>query len=171
MGWDDVDILSDEKIQALVQRLSSLENSVRSQDTPRPALLRAEDSTPSETLTPERPSKRKRACSSTGGTVSAMTPEVDTAQQTAHEARSLIQKELSANGLFSGHQRSVLETALSFVDHLSNVPVTTATDNSTFDKSMYTSTDLSEGEILNVILASTFAVCLILMLTVLTTYS
>ena len=95
-----------------------------------------------------------------------MTPEVDTAQQTAHEARNLIQKELSSNGLFSGHQRSVLETALSFVDHLSNVPVTNAVDNSTFDKTMYTSTDLSEGEILNVILGSMFAVFLLSTLTV-----
>jgi hypothetical protein len=161
VGYEDVDIFSDEKIQALVQRLSSLENSVRSQEPPRPALLRAEDSTPSDALTPERPSKRKRACSSTGGTVSAMTPEIDTAQQTSHEARSLIEKELSSNGLFSGHQRSVLETALSFVDHLSNVPVTNAVDNSTFDKTMYTSTDLSEGEILNVILGSMFIVFLL----------
>jgi hypothetical protein len=156
------DAPSDEKIQALVQRLSSLENSVRSQEPPKPSLLRQEDVT-SDALTPERPSKRRRTCSSTGGTVSAsgtvsaMTPEVDTAQQT-YEARNLIQKELSSNGLFSVHQRSVLETAMSFVDHLSNVPVTTTVDKSTFDESMYTPTDMSEGEILNVILGSMYLV-------------
>jgi hypothetical protein len=96
-----------------------------------------------------------------------MTPEVDTAQQTTHEARNLIQKELSSNGLFSGHQRSVLETALSFINHLSNVPVATIVDNSTFNKTMYTSTDLSEGEILNVILGS---MCATTILSVLDAY-
>jgi hypothetical protein len=79
---------------------------------------------------------------------------METTQQPATEARSLISKELSTNGLLSGHQRSVLETAISFVDHLSHAPVPAITDRSTFDKSMYIPTNMSQGEILHVILAS-----------------
>lgn len=86
-----------------------------------------------------------------------ISPEVDTAQQTANEARHLISKELSTNGLLSVHQRSVLETAISFVDQLSHAPVPTITDRSTFDKSMYVSTELTHYEILQVILGSMFA--------------
>lgn len=52
------------------------------------------------------------------------------------------------------HQRSVLQTAISFVDHLSNAPVPTMKDRSTFDKSMYEPTELTQGEILHVILGT-----------------
>jgi hypothetical protein len=110
--------------------------------------------TPEAPPSGERPSKRRRTGSSITGTIPASIPEVETTQQPATEARSLISKELSTNGLLSGHQRSVLETAISFVDHLSHAPVPAITDRSTFDKSMYISTDLSQGEILHVILAS-----------------
>lgn len=82
------------------------------------------------------------------------TPEVDNASQTANEARLHITKELSTNGLLSGHQRSVLETAISFVDQLSHAPVQNLKDRSTFDRSMHVSTDLSEREIVNVVIGS-----------------
>lgn len=82
------------------------------------------------------------------------TPDVDTAQQPRNEARHLISKELSTNDLLSNHQRSVLETALNFVDRLSHAPVPLITDRSTFDKSMYEAKELSQGEILHVILGS-----------------
>ena len=102
----------------------------------------------------ERPHKRRRTTSSLNEAGPPHTPEVDATQQPTHEARHLISKELSTNGLLSAHQRSVLETAISFVDHLSHAPVPTITDRSTFDKSMYVSTDLSQGEIMHVILGS-----------------
>jgi hypothetical protein len=150
---------SDEKIQALVQRLSSLENSVRS-TTCAPSITAPElvnsSATPEAPVSGERPSKRRRTGSSITGTAPLAIVEVETTQQPATEARNLISKELSTNGLLSVHQRSVLETAISFVDHLSQAPVPPITDRSTFDKSMYISTDLSPGEILHVILASEY---------------
>jgi hypothetical protein len=159
--WDrfvtNQDDLSDDKIQALVQRLSTLEDSVRS--TTRMPSVTASDfitssTNPEASASPERPSKRRRTGSSAAATVSATVAEIETTQQPATEARNLISKELSTNVSLSGHQRSVLESAISFVDHLSHAPVPTITDRSTFDKSMYLSTDLSQGEILHVILAS-----------------
>jgi hypothetical protein len=139
-----------------VQRLSTLENSVRS--TTYVPSSTASDSvktsaTPEHPVSGERPSKRRRTESSITGTAPVATLDIETTQQPATEARSLISKELSTNGLLSVHQRSVLETAISFVDHLSHAPVPPITDRSTFDKSMYISTDLSPGEILHVILA------------------
>lgn len=98
--------------------------------------------------------KRKRTSSAVNAVAPAATPEVDTAQQPTNEARNLIQKELSTNSRFSMHQRSVLETAISFVDHLSNAPVPTMKDRSSFDKSMYEPTELTHGEILHVILGT-----------------
>jgi len=102
----------------------------------------------------ERPLKRPRTVSCTDGLAPTSTPDVDTTQQSAQEARFLISKELSTNSLLSEHQRSVLETAISFVDRLSHAPVPAITDRSTFVKSMYLPTNLSQGEILNVILGS-----------------
>ena len=149
--------LSDEKIQALVQRLSTLENSVRS--TTRAPSTAVSDhikssTTPEDPALGERPSKRRRTASSITPSAPVTSVEPDTTQQPTTEARTLISKELSTNGLLSGHQRSVLETAISFVDHLSHAPVPPITDRSTFDKSMHLSIDLSPGEILHVILAS-----------------
>lgn len=150
----------DEKIQALVHRLSTLEESVRGTHHP-PSLatgsaIDKSSSTPETKASSERPLKRKRTESLVNGTVPGSTSEVDTTQQPATEARSLISRELSTNDLLSVHQRSVLETAISFVDHLSHAPVPTITDRSTFDKTMYGSTDLSQGEILHVILGSVY---------------
>lgn len=153
-------VRTDEKIQALVQRLSSLENSVlTTQRTPTVVPEERAAHVPNSTTaigitSPERPAKRQRTVSLVEGLAPASTPEVDTTQQSTHEARHLISKELSTNGLLSSHQRSVLETAISFVDHLSHAPVPAITDRSTFDKSMYIRTDLSQGEILNVILGT-----------------
>ncbi len=105
----------------------------------------------------ERPSKRIRTGTLPAETVPAKSPDVDTTQQTTIEARHLISKELSTNGLLSVHQRSVLETAISFVDQLTHAPAPTITDRSTFDESMYGPTDITNGEILNVILGSMYA--------------
>jgi hypothetical protein len=140
-----------------VQRLSTLENSVRSTGCA-PSITAQESvnssATPEAPLSGERPSKRRRTGSSIPGTGPVSGADMETTQQPATEARSLISKELSTNGLLSGHQRSVLETAISFVDHLSHAPVPAITDRSTFDKSMYIPTNMSQGEILHVILAS-----------------
>jgi hypothetical protein len=162
---------SDEKIKALVERLSTLEHSVHSNPrasstTPFPEGINS-SATPEATVSPDRPLKRKRTESSINGALPTLTPDVDIAQQPANEARILISRELSTNGLLSVHQRSVLETAISFVDRLSHAPVPTITDRSTFDKSMYGSTDLSHGEILHVILGSMYVMiaCLYIYLT------
>jgi hypothetical protein len=111
---------------------------------------------PSVEISSDRPEKRKRTASSSDGPLPTPTPEVDTTPQTANEARHHISKELFTNGLLSSHQRSVLETAISFVDHLSRAPTPAMTDRSTFDKSMHISTDMSQREIFNVILGSRF---------------
>jgi hypothetical protein len=102
----------------------------------------------------DRPTKRKRMASSLDRPLPTSTPDVDTTPQTANEARHHISKELSTNGLLSDHQREVLETAISFVDHLSRAPTPAMTDRSTFDKSMHISTDMSQREVFNVILGS-----------------
>jgi hypothetical protein len=142
-----------------VQRLSTLEHSVRN-TTRAPSATASEhvnsSATPEAQSLGERPSKRRRTGSSITGTVPVTTAEIETTQQPATDARNLISTELSTNGLLSIHQRSVLETAISFVDHLSNAPVPPITDRSTFDKSMYISTDLSPREILHIILASEY---------------
>jgi hypothetical protein len=109
---------------------------------------------PNVEIASDRPTKRKRTASSLDGPPHIQTPEVDTTPQTANEARHHISKELSTNGFLSNHQREVLETAISFVDHLSRTPTPAMTDRSTFDKSMHISTDLSQREIFNVILGS-----------------
>lgn len=149
-------VRTDDKIQALVQRLSSLEDSVRvTQETPRPSAAILEEGSPEQNGSSDRPLKRKRTTSAVNGSAPAATPEVDIVQQpTTNEARNLIQEELSMNSRFSMHQRSVLETALSFVDHLSNAPVPTMKDRSSFDQSMYEPTELTHGEILHVILGT-----------------
>jgi hypothetical protein len=102
----------------------------------------------------DRPAKRQRTTSSLDVPAPAVGPDVDNSPQTAHEARIHISKELSTNGLLSGHQRSVLETAISFVDQLSHTPTPTMTDRSTFDESMHVSTDITKREIFNIILGS-----------------
>ncbi|KAL1595419.1 hypothetical protein SLS59_008351 [Nothophoma quercina] len=141
--------------ELLVPRLSSLEDTVRvTQETPRPSLPPPEEGSPERHASSERPLKRKRTSSAVNTVAPAATPEVDTAQQPTNEARNLIQKELSTNSRFSMHQRSVLESAISFVDHLSNAPVPTIKDRSTFDKTMYAPTELTQGEILHVILGT-----------------
>ncbi|KAL6704078.1 hypothetical protein ACN47E_008741 [Coniothyrium glycines] len=150
-------VRTDDKIQDLVHRLSSLENSVRS--TYRTTSLLPDHvveptSTSPSNVTSERPVKRQRTTSSFDGLLSTTTPDVDNTQQPATEARHLISKELSTNDLLSSTQRSVLETAISIVDHLSHAPVPAIADRSTFDKSMHMSTDLSQGEIMHVILGT-----------------
>lgn len=111
--------------------------------------------TPSIEATPDRSAKRRRTTSSLEVPIPA-TPGVDTSPQTVTEARLHISKELSTNGLLSGHQRSVLETAISFVDQLTHTPTPTMTDRSTFDKSMHVSTDMSQRELFNIIIGSQF---------------
>lgn len=151
-------VRTDDKIQALVQRLSSLEDSVlTTQRTPSIVPEERNGSVSNAAIDAtarERPLKRPRTVSCTDGLAPTSTPDVDTTQQSAQEARFLISKELSTNSLLSEHQRSVLETAISFVDRLSHAPVPAITDRSTFVKSMYLPTNLSQGEILNVILGT-----------------
>lgn len=156
-----------------MQRLSSLENSVLGTNRTPSAVPDQEAEYTLNNATKvsscERATKRKRTTSSIDGLVPIATPEVDVTQQPTNEARHLISKELSTNDLLSVHQRAVLETAISFVDHLSHAPVPTITDRSTFDKSMFTPSVLSPGEILHVILGSKLVsnVCTTLMLTAL----
>ncbi|KAI8941075.1 hypothetical protein NX059_002315 [Plenodomus lindquistii] len=151
-------VRTDEKIQALVQRLSSLEKSVLT--TQRTPSVVPEDgavqvlNTTVDNNSPERPAKRQRTVSSLDALPPTTTPEVDVTPQSTHEARQQIGKELSTNSLLSSHQRSVLETAISFVDHLSQAPAPSITDRSTFDKSMYLPTDMTHSEILGVILGT-----------------
>ncbi|KAH8722501.1 putative Zn(II)2Cys6 transcription factor-like protein [Phaeosphaeriaceae sp. PMI808] len=145
-------------IQALVQRLATLENSVRTTHCASSAATGSKVSnastSPDVVATSERPLKRKRTESLINTATSTATSDADVTQQPVTEARTLISKELSTNSLLSGNQRSTLETAISFVDHLSHAPAPAITDRSTFDKSMYGSTELSQGEILHVILGS-----------------
>ncbi|KAF1843031.1 uncharacterized protein K460DRAFT_407404 [Cucurbitaria berberidis CBS 394.84] len=147
---------TDDKIQSLVQRLSSLEDSVRSSQRTASALPDHNGTASPDGVPSERPRKRRRTGSPITEATSVITPtpDVDSTQQTANEARHLISKELSTNGLLSVHQRSVLETAISFVDQLSHAPVPTITDRSTFDRSMHVYKEITQGEILHVILGT-----------------
>ncbi|EOA90164.1 uncharacterized protein SETTUDRAFT_182687 [Exserohilum turcica Et28A] len=153
-------VRTDEKIQALLRRLSSLENSVhaahRSPSQPQDHEAVNGSIKPSPEAIPDRPAKRKRTSSSHEPSIPPTTPELDSSSQTTKEARLHISKELSTNGLLSGHQRSVLETAISFVDQLSHAPAPNMTDRSTFNKSMHNSTDMSEREIFSVIIGNEF---------------
>lgn len=141
-----------------MERLSSLEHSVQSVHRS-PSLAQEQECTnsfavPTIEASSDRPTKRQRTTSSLDVPAPVAASDVDNSPQTAHEARVHISKELSTNGLLSGHQRSVLETAMSFVDQLSHTPTPTMTDRSTFDESMHVSTDISKREIFNIILGS-----------------
>ena len=151
----------DEKIKALVERLSNLEHSVRSVHRS-PSLAQEQETVnsfavPTIEATSDRPAKRQRTSSSLDVPAPAPAQDVDNSPQTANEARIHISKELSTNGLLSSHQRSVLETAISFVDQLSHTPTPTMPDRSTFDQSMHVSTDMTKHEIFHVILGSKYA--------------
>ena len=139
-----------------MQRLSCLEQSVRTTHRgPSVVLEEAVDvASPSVEIRSDRPAKRLRTTSSLDGPLPVPTSEVDTVPQTGNEARHHITKELSTNGLLSSHQKSVLNTAIHFVDQLSRTPTPAMLDRSTFNKSMHISTDMSQREIFNVILGS-----------------
>ncbi|KAB2108330.1 hypothetical protein AG0111_0g3069 [Alternaria gaisen] len=150
----------DEKIKALVERLSNLEHSVQSVHRS-PSLAQEQETVnsfavPTIEATSDRPAKRQRTSSSLDVPAPAPAQDVDNSPQTANEARIHISKELSTNGLLSSHQRSVLETAISFVDQLSHTPTPTMPDRSTFDQSMHVSTDMTKHEIFHVILGTEF---------------
>ncbi|KAF2029280.1 putative Zn(II)2Cys6 transcription factor-like protein [Setomelanomma holmii] len=162
-------VRTDDKIQALVNRLSNLEHSVLNTQPASDISITSENFNPSATPevknSSERPLKRKRTESlasavaptstSVNEVVVAASREPDTTQQPVTEARSLISTELSTNSLLCRDQRNVLERAIAFVDQLSHAPVPSIKDRSTFDKTtMYGSTILSQSDILHVILGT-----------------
>jgi hypothetical protein len=135
-------VRTDDKIQALVQRLSTVEDYVRSTSRD-PSLTTVTDvadlsSTPQALAPSSRPTKRQRTESTLGKATPTLKADIESVEQPVNnEARSLISRELSTNGLLSNHQRTVLETAVSFVDQLTHAPVPTITDRSTFDACLF----------------------------------
>ncbi|KAF2676111.1 hypothetical protein K458DRAFT_424966 [Lentithecium fluviatile CBS 122367] len=114
---------TDDKIRALVEKLSSLENAVRGTTPPTShSNLNANVIPPTSTnVAPNpRPPKRRR-----GGeiisTQEGLSPpdSIGSQQKRTNEGLSCILNELSHNGSLAENQRNVLETAMAFIDQLS----------------------------------------------------
>ncbi|KAF2738810.1 putative Zn(II)2Cys6 transcription factor-like protein [Polyplosphaeria fusca] len=149
---------TDDKIQALVQRLSELEDSVSASKSS-PSIHHANTPgvhTVGSVASTGEPPKRKRSESVTSLDRSGQTPSSNASTSThqAQEARLFIQKELSHNGLLSGNQRTILETAISFVDQITQGPATYADDLNLRACRASVSTDITETEVLHVILGA-----------------
>ncbi|KAF2114507.1 putative Zn(II)2Cys6 transcription factor-like protein [Lophiotrema nucula] len=148
---------TDDKIQALVDRLSSLEDSVLSTRPPTEGQQQDRDVSQSSSRfqhSPRESLKRKRSMDVSNEERPVPTPSSDTSQQhPVNEARSLIQKELSYNGRLSDNQRTVLETAIAFVDQISHTQ-SNAGRGKTLDDRVFVSTELTNDEIVHVIISA-----------------
>ena len=168
-----------DKIQALMEKLASLENVVRSttpqgqapaadpvpaSGTNNPATASKIRSTGNDGISP-RPVKRNRV--DPPSTVSGRSPQdilsppesVTSQLRRDDGARDHIEKELSLNASLATHQRSVLETAIAFIDQLNQAPSNSVDDvereAEAWDTSV--STEFEKGELLQLIAASTYS--------------
>jgi hypothetical protein len=153
--WDG----RDDKIQALVQRLSSLENSVQ---TTRAVSNIASTPDSSTTCNTDNLSQQPVSCSSLKRKRSRQTDDAEStaaaaADPSLHQATIagiLINDELSRNGLLSANQRHVLETALSFIGQISQAPSSHFEEGVTWDRNNAVDMDLSRSEILHILLGA-----------------
>ncbi|KAF2449912.1 hypothetical protein P171DRAFT_202687 [Karstenula rhodostoma CBS 690.94] len=157
---------TDGKIKALVDKLATLENAVRTTGvgarsaSSAPPSTSAKSNTMSSTgddISP-RPAKRSRNDAGSIG-MATSTPDLlsppDPVAFQLHRnggAREHIEKELTLNESLKTHQKSVFETAIAFIDQLSQGPTTSVEEEEIWNRNV--STDFSKGELVQIVLAS-----------------
>lgn len=103
---------------------------------------------------PSRSLKRKRSAHICTQETIVSTLNSDTSQHQVSEGRVMIEKELSNNVLLSRNQRNVLESAVSFVDHISQAHSLTSEDRGLWERKDGIETELTPGEIIHVLSGS-----------------
>lgn len=154
-----------DKIKDLVEKLANLEDAVRSTGMRATSASSAPQSATTisttmsnswEDISP-RPAKRSRIESvSLGNGTSAQDllspPDSITSQlHRSGGAREDIEKELTLNNSLKSHQRNVFETAIAFIDQLSQGPTSNVEEEAWNFK---VSTDFAKGELVQIVLAS-----------------
>ncbi|KAL1600483.1 hypothetical protein SLS60_006869 [Paraconiothyrium brasiliense] len=153
----------------LVEKLATLEDAVRSTGVGAPSVTSAPPpaaesnavSSTGEHISP-RPAKRSRTDAGSIGTATSaqdlllppdlLPPDSVTSQLHRNDgARDHIEKELTLNESLKSHQKSVFETAIAFIDQLSQAP-TSAVEEEVWN--LKVSTEFSRGELVQIILAS-----------------
>lgn len=157
----------DDRIKALVEKLTTLENVVRTTGVGTPS---ASSAPPSATAKPysvsstggdisPRPTKRSRNDEGSIETVTStqdLLSPPDSVTSQLHRnggARDHIEKELTLNESLKSHQRSVFETAIAFIDQLSQGPTTSVEEEAW---NLNVSTDFSKGELVQIVLTSNY---------------
>ncbi|KAJ4360719.1 uncharacterized protein N0V89_001286 [Didymosphaeria variabile] len=157
-------VKADDKIKALVEKLATLEDAVRSTGVSAPSVTSAppaaaKPNTVSSTGDDisSRPAKRSRTDAGSVGTATSaqdLLSPPDSVTSQLHRnggARDHIEKELTLNEGLKSHQKSVFETAIAFIDQLSQAP-TTAVEEEVWN--LKVSTEFSKGELVQIVLAS-----------------
>ncbi|KAJ4304688.1 hypothetical protein N0V90_000215 [Kalmusia sp. IMI 367209] len=142
---------SDDKIKVLVEKLASLEDTVR-QTAPHIQSVTSASASTTNPKSPEdvspRPLKRSRAEQAAAQDLLSPPNSVISQLHRNGRARDHIEKELSYNESLASHQRSVFETAISFIDQLSQAPSNSIDD----DAWCKVPTDFAKGELVQIIL-------------------
>jgi len=142
---------SDDKIKALVEKIATLEETV----IQKTSLTRPYEPTSrskkghTDGTDIARPSKRQRNEASVNAPSDSAKSQVPLSTCTV--AREQITKELSDNATLAVYQRAVLETAVAFIDQLSQASTTNTEDNIYKEK---VPTDFTEAELVHIILTS-----------------
>ncbi|KAF1958424.1 hypothetical protein CC80DRAFT_524542 [Byssothecium circinans] len=147
-------IRTDDKIRALVEKLSSLENTVNATTSRTQPAAEGQNivlGPPDNGDLSPRPSKRRRNMGPSSLLDLLSPPDsASSSHQPPNEARDFIQKELSNNARLAAHQKSIFKTAIAFVDQLSQSPSSLA------ESVTWTTvpTDLVPGELVQIILSN-----------------
>lgn len=155
----------DDKIKALVAKLATLEDAVRTTGVgsssaglalPSEAAKARSVSSTKDGMSP-RPPKRSRIDVDSNGTITPtrdFPPLQNSVNSQIHcdgEAREHIEKELTLNENLKSHQKQVLETAIAFIDQLSQGSTTNVEEEV---RNLELSTDFSKGELVQIVLSS-----------------
>lgn len=148
----------DEQIRNLVEKLSNLEKVVSHKVLPpETAVQGSTTQSPSTDIdTSSRPIKRRRDARNITTQDLLSPPDSVASQQRPNECCNFIQKELSYNSKLAECQRSILEIAVSFIEQLSQAPSSAPADHAW---GLQVSTDFTPGELIQIVLASTFPEC------------
>ncbi|KAK7181265.1 hypothetical protein PSPO01_12742 [Paraphaeosphaeria sporulosa] len=158
-------VRTDEKIKALVEKLATLENAVRTTGVgassigsvpPSAAAMSNSVSSMGDDISP-RPAKRSKNEAGSIGTVTStqdlLSPPDSVTSQLYRNggAREHIEKELTLNESLKSHQKNVFETAIAFIDQLSQGPTTSVEEQAW---NLNVTTDFSKGELVQIVIAS-----------------
>ncbi|PVH93213.1 hypothetical protein DM02DRAFT_574711 [Periconia macrospinosa] len=139
---------TDDKLMALLQKVSSLENAISAGASRDTRLLNPTTQSPSEDdRSSSRGSKRKRTSEPPPHNLLSPSGSLSSRHQSPNNARELLQEELSHNSRLLSYQQNVLQTAVSLADELSKSSSCT-TESIVWNK---VPTDLAPGELIQVL--------------------